>query len=235
MISVWVQELLKRLFRTMSIIKLFNKLPLKEKRVTWATIITILRLFLVPFIVVSVIFQEWGIAFWLFVIASFSDVLDGNVARFFDQKTFLGACLDPIVDKILILSVFTILAFVQSPLFSIPKWFVFIILVKEILLLLGTLIFISKKVSEPDLSEDILQISADILKNKNSLDILTANIEKELLDLFNSIFRDKFKKNSENSKKLLSALRELNDNYKKSVSDLNKSFNSIKKALNNKK
>src|SRR3990167_10353138 len=94
---------------------------------------------------------------------------------------------------------------------------------------------ISKKNSEPDLSEDILQISADILKNKNSLDILTANIEKELLDLFNSIFRDKFKKNSENSKKLLSALRELNDNYKKSVSDLNKSFNSIKKALNNKK
>ena len=108
------------------------------------------------------------------------------------------------------------------------------------IILFSTYIFsnefvISKKNSEPDLSEDILQISADILKNKNSLDILTANIEKELLDLFNSIFRDKFKKNSENSKKLLSALRELNDNYKKSVSDLNKSFNSIKKALNNKK
>src|SRR3989338_8578589 len=140
--AVWVQELLKRLFKKMSIIKFFKKLPLKEKRVTWATIITILRLFLIPFIIISVIFQEWGIAFWLFVVASFSDVLDGNVARFFNQRTFLGACLDPIVDKILILSVFTILAFVQSPLFSIPKWFVFIILVKEILLLLGTLIFI---------------------------------------------------------------------------------------------
>ncbi|OGB83854.1 hypothetical protein A3F66_06515 [candidate division TM6 bacterium RIFCSPHIGHO2_12_FULL_32_22] len=142
MITVWVQELLKRLFKTMSIIKFFKKLPLKEKRVTWATIITILRLCLIPIIIVSMIFQEWGVAFWLFVVASFSDVLDGNIARFFDQRTFLGACLDPIVDKILILSVFITLAFVQSPLFSIPKWFVFIILIKEILLLLGALIFI---------------------------------------------------------------------------------------------
>ncbi|OGB83853.1 hypothetical protein A3F66_06510 [candidate division TM6 bacterium RIFCSPHIGHO2_12_FULL_32_22] len=106
------------------------------------------------------------------------------------------------------------------------------------IILFSTYIFsnefvISKKNSEPDLSDDILKVSADILKNKNSVDILTANIEKELLDLFNSIFRDKFK--SKDSRKILSELQQLNNNYKKIAADLNKNFNSIKKTLNHQK
>ena len=125
-----------------SIIKFLKKLPVKEKRLTFATALTSLRFLLIPFIVFAMIFQEWGIACICFVSAALSDILDGYIARLFNQKTFLGACLDPIADKLLTLSVFTTLAFVQSPLFSIPKWFVFTVLIKEIILVFGALFII---------------------------------------------------------------------------------------------
>jgi cardiolipin synthase (CMP-forming) len=125
-----------------SIIKVFRKLPSREKRLTFATILTLFRFLLIPFVVVSMIFQSWGLAFLFFLLAAISDVLDGYMARLFNQKTFLGACLDPVADKLLTLSIFTTLAFVQSPLFSIPKWFVLIVLVKELILVFGALTII---------------------------------------------------------------------------------------------
>jgi cardiolipin synthase len=79
----------------------------------------------------------WGAACVLFVGACMTDLFDGYLARKLNQRTFLGACLDPIADKILILSVFFTLAFVQSPLFAIPHWFVWIVLFKELLLVGG--------------------------------------------------------------------------------------------------
>lgn len=106
-------------------------------RITLPTLLTIVRIVLTPFIITAMIYQQWGIAFILFVIAAVTDLLDGFLARVLDQKTLLGACLDPVADKILTLSVFATLAFVQSPLFSIPTWFVAIMLLKELVLLFG--------------------------------------------------------------------------------------------------
>ncbi|MDR3550936.1 MAG: CDP-alcohol phosphatidyltransferase family protein [Candidatus Babeliales bacterium] len=118
----------------------FKKLPDREKKITISTMLTLLRIFLVPFIVLSMIFFYWGTACVLFCIAAASDVADGYLARILDEKTFLGACLDPIADKILVLSCFFTLAFVQSPLFSIPLWFVLLVLLKELVLVIGALI-----------------------------------------------------------------------------------------------
>ena len=81
--------------------------------------------------------HQWSLAFILFGIAVLSDLLDGNIARFCSQKTMLGAALDPLADKFLILACFFSLAFVQSPLFSIPQWFVWIVLFKELILIFG--------------------------------------------------------------------------------------------------
>lgn len=106
-------------------------------RITLPTLLTLVRIVFTPFIVAAMVYQQWGIAFVLFVIAAVTDLLDGFFARILDQKSLLGACLDPVADKILTLSVFATLAFVQSPLFSIPTWFVAIMLLKELVLLLG--------------------------------------------------------------------------------------------------
>jgi len=114
-------------------------------RITLPTLFTLARIILVPFIVYAMVHQHWGIAFFLFLIASVTDVIDGNLARWLNQKTFLGACIDPIADKILLISCFATLAFFQAPLFSIPTWFVLLVVVKDTIIVFGGLaIFLVK-------------------------------------------------------------------------------------------
>lgn len=117
----------------------FKKLPAHEKKLTASTMLTLVRIALVPFIIGAMVVQGWGTAFILFFIAAITDVLDGNLARWMNEKTFLGACLDPLADKLLVVSCFFTLAFVQSPLFAIPRWFVFLVLFKELLQIAGAI------------------------------------------------------------------------------------------------
>jgi len=114
-----------------------RQLPSEQKRITVATLITIIRILLTPLIVYSMIMHQWGSAFVLFVIAAISDMLDGCIARFCNQQTFLGACIDPIADKLLLLACFFALAFIRTPLFAIPQWFVYIVLIKELTIIVG--------------------------------------------------------------------------------------------------
>ncbi len=79
----------------------------------------------------------WGASFGLFLAAAATDVIDGYLARTLGEQTMLGAYLDPLADKILVLSCFATLAFVQSPLFTIPLWFLLVVLCKEIIMILG--------------------------------------------------------------------------------------------------
>lgn len=125
-------------FKRLSL-KLFKKLPPQEKRITLSTVFTLVRIVLAPFIVAAMILHMWGVAFFLFLIAAFSDIIDGNLARWLNQKTFLGACLDPLADKILLISCFFTLAFIQSPLFVVPQWFVILVLVKDLTIVFGAL------------------------------------------------------------------------------------------------
>lgn len=114
-------------------------MPSHEKRITIPTLFTLLRLALIPCISIAMIFNQWGFSFFLFGLASVTDAIDGFLARLRNEKTFLGACLDAVADKLLIITCFATLAFVQSPLFSIPQWFVLVVLCKELLLLSGAL------------------------------------------------------------------------------------------------
>lgn len=109
-----------------------------QQNLTLSTVLTISRIVLAPLVVAAMVAQRWGTAFVLFVVAALTDALDGWLARVLHQKTMLGACLDPIADKVLLLSVYSALAFVQSPLFSIPVWFVVLVLFKELVLIFGT-------------------------------------------------------------------------------------------------
>jgi cardiolipin synthase len=73
-------------------------------------LITLGRLVLVPIIVSLIVQPEWVLAFTLFVVAGASDAVDGWLAKRFDLRTELGAYLDPIADKALIVSIFVSLA-----------------------------------------------------------------------------------------------------------------------------
>ncbi len=73
--------------------------------------LTLLRLLFIPFIVISILDNEWGWALGLFVLAGLTDNLDGLLARLLKQKTVLGQYLDPIADKLLLSTLFLVLSF----------------------------------------------------------------------------------------------------------------------------
>lgn len=125
--------------------QLFKKLPTREKKITISTMLTLMRFALIPFIVGSMILHHWYAAFVLFLVALITDILDGWTARWLNERTFLGAALDPLADKLLIIAVFATLAFYQSPLFSIPRWFVALVLIKELVQIAGAIIIYAIK------------------------------------------------------------------------------------------
>lgn len=123
----------------------FIQKKILRERITFSTLLTIVRIFLVPVMVYAMLRDAWGLAFGLFVVAAITDILDGFLARLLKQETFLGACLDPLADKFLTLAVFSTLTFTQAPLFRIPVWFLVLVLCKELTQIVGALIIYAIK------------------------------------------------------------------------------------------
>lgn len=76
---------------------------------TLANQLTFLRLVAIPFFIMAVLNGRFDVAFWIFVAAGVTDLLDGMLARYFAQATALGAYLDPAADKILMTAAFILL------------------------------------------------------------------------------------------------------------------------------
>ncbi|MFH1643558.1 MAG: CDP-alcohol phosphatidyltransferase family protein [bacterium] len=113
---------------------------------TISNILTYIRILLTPVIVAGIFYKHWYLVFYIFIAASLTDLLDGYLARLFNQQTTLGACLDPIADKIFLISIFSSLAFLDSPFFHIPVWFVIFILCRESVILLGTYVMMRAEI-----------------------------------------------------------------------------------------
>jgi cardiolipin synthase len=82
--------------------------------------ITIMRLLLVPAVVLAMLNMRWDWAFAGFVVAGISDGVDGFIARRWNQFSRLGAYLDPIADKLLLVSVFVVMGYAGE----LPLWLV---------------------------------------------------------------------------------------------------------------
>lgn len=76
--------------------------------------LTLLRMIFVPFIVIHLVDGHYGWALAIFIIAGFSDGLDGLLARTLHQQTLLGQYLDPIADKLLLSTVFLVLSILHK-------------------------------------------------------------------------------------------------------------------------
>lgn len=98
--------------------------------VTIPNIITIARLFIVPLIVWLLVDGQYEVAFWLFVIAGISDAVDGILARKLDMQSELGAHLDPIADKALLVSIYV----TMGMMLEIPAWIVIAVVSRDILI-----------------------------------------------------------------------------------------------------
>ncbi len=115
---------------------------------TTANKITILRILLIPFFVVEILyFVETGnelhrlLAIVSFAVASILDGVDGYVARHYHQWSELGTVLDPLADKLLLVSAIVVLSFDHSPrLRQIPLWLTGIIIGRDLLLAIGAVV-----------------------------------------------------------------------------------------------
>jgi cardiolipin synthase len=103
------------------------------KQISIPNIITIARILMTPFFVILLLKEQFGTALWVFIIAGVSDALDGLIARVFNQRTVLGAYLDPIADKLLLAAAFISLGILHM----VPAWVVVIVITRDILILVG--------------------------------------------------------------------------------------------------
>ncbi len=92
--------------------------------------ITLARLLSVPFIAWLVVLESYGWALVAFALAGLSDAVDGLLARVLDQRTPLGATLDPAADKLLLVMAFASLWWVGR----IPGWLLSVVLVRDLVL-----------------------------------------------------------------------------------------------------
>ncbi|MGL5362157.1 MAG: CDP-alcohol phosphatidyltransferase family protein [Bosea sp. (in: a-proteobacteria)] len=98
--------------------------------------ITIMRLLLVPLIVVVIVQGLWQWAFAIFVFAGVSDAVDGFIAKRFDMRSELGAYLDPVADKALIVSIYMTLTIIGV----IPIWLTILVVSRDIMIVSAIII-----------------------------------------------------------------------------------------------
>jgi cardiolipin synthase (CMP-forming) len=103
---------------------------------TIPNMITMARFCLVPVIIVCVVSQAWASAFWLFLAAGLSDGVDGFIAKRFDQRSELGAILDPLADKALLVSLFIALGLVEA----LPAWLVILVVLRDVMIIAAVII-----------------------------------------------------------------------------------------------
>jgi cardiolipin synthase len=99
--------------------------------VTLPNVLTFLRLVAAPVAIYYIVVERWEIALALFVASSVTDAIDGFLARILHQKTRLGAFIDPLADKSLLLGSYLALTYVGR----VPAWLTAAIVVRDVLII----------------------------------------------------------------------------------------------------
>src|SRR3989344_277506 len=116
------------------------------KSLSFANKVTIVRILTVPFFIATALYYAPDrdylrlVALCIFLVAVISDVIDGYIARTWKEKTKAGAILDPLADKLLLISAFICLYKIRSLLggIQLPLWLVVAVISRDVMLLLGS-------------------------------------------------------------------------------------------------
>ena len=106
-------------------------------------LITVVRLLLAPLAIDMILSRRFAEAFAIFVIAGVSDAIDGAIARRFDLASELGAYLDPLADKALLIGVYVSLAALAIA----PPWLAILVVTRDVLILVA--IVVSWRLGKP--------------------------------------------------------------------------------------
>jgi cardiolipin synthase len=107
--------------------------------------LTVIRILLTPVFVIAIIKHAYILALIIFAVAAITDALDGLIARYLNQRTELGAQMDPIADKLLLSSAYVCLAIINQ----IPNWLTVIVISRDVIILMGMSICYISEVHVP--------------------------------------------------------------------------------------
>ncbi len=116
---------------------------MSSRIITIPNVLTVIRMVLIPVFVSLLYYQRFGWALAVFVSAGLTDGLDGLLARRFNQKSQLGTILDPIADKLLLVTAFIVLSlpqFIPQPLprhFPVPFWVTVAVISRDVFIIVG--------------------------------------------------------------------------------------------------
>ncbi len=96
-------------------------------------VLTVFRILITPLFVILLIRGEYGYALFVFALAGVSDGLDGFIARVYNQRSDLGALLDPIADKLLLTAAFISLGVLRD----IPGWLMVVVISRDVVIVTG--------------------------------------------------------------------------------------------------
>ena len=116
---------------------------MSSRIVTVPNVLTVFRMVLIPVFVSLLFYQRFILALCVFVLAGVTDGLDGLLARRFDQRSQLGTILDPIADKLMLVTSFVVLSmrgvFPQPlpPHLPVPFWVTVAVISRDVFILVG--------------------------------------------------------------------------------------------------
>jgi cardiolipin synthase (CMP-forming) len=116
---------------------------MSSRIVTVPNILTVFRMVLIPVFVSLLFYQRFILALAVFVLAGLTDGLDGLLARRFDQRSQLGTILDPIADKLMLVTAFIVLSMrsvFPQPLPShlpVPFWVTVAVISRDVFIIVG--------------------------------------------------------------------------------------------------
>ena len=110
--------------------------PDRDPALNLPNLITLARIIMVPVVVWAIASRQMQIAFLLFLAAGVSDAVDGFIAKRFNMASELGAHLDPLADKTLIVSIYVALGITDA----IPRWIVILVVSRDILIVGGVML-----------------------------------------------------------------------------------------------
>lgn len=110
---------------------------------TTANQLTILRIIFIPVFIILLTDGNTGLALGVFIAAGVTDVLDGIIARRFGQKTSIGTVLDPLADKLLMITSIVLLSLPQMGLPNVlPRWLMILLVSRDVFMMLVSLIIV---------------------------------------------------------------------------------------------
>ncbi len=99
-------------------------------------LITLARMLMTPLAILMIVSQRFLPAFLIFIFAGVSDAVDGFIAKNFDLRTELGAYLDPLADKALLISIYVSLAIYAG----VPAWLAIIVVSRDVMIVVAVLV-----------------------------------------------------------------------------------------------